>query len=367
MTKIKFYSLKKILSKNAQYNMIFGERSNGKTFACLEYAIKDYFANDNELAIVRRWREDFKGKRGQMYFNNLVENGIVAKYSKGIYDKVVYKASKWYFARFDEKLNKDILSLAPFAFAFALSETEHDKSASFPKIKTIIFDEFLTRSFYLPDEFILFMNTLSTIIRYRDDVKIFMLGNTVNKFCPYFAEMGLNHVLNMAQGTIDVYSYGDSNLKVAVEYSSSLVSKKPSDLYFAFDNPKLNMIKTGAWELAIYPHLPFKYKPADILFTYFIIFESNILQCEIIYKNDSLITYIHAKTTPIKNPDNDLIYTLEYNPRPNYAINVLKPVNDIQRKVAKLFVENKVFYQNNEIGEIVRNYLMTAQKLSIFN
>ena len=39
---IKFYDLKAILSKGAQYNMIFGERSNGKTYAVLKYALEKY-------------------------------------------------------------------------------------------------------------------------------------------------------------------------------------------------------------------------------------------------------------------------------------------------------------------------------------
>ena len=59
-------------------------------------------------------------------------------------------------------------------------------------MKTILFDEFITKGMYLTDEFMAFMNTLSTIIRQRDNVKIFMCGNTVNKFNPYFEEMGLN-------------------------------------------------------------------------------------------------------------------------------------------------------------------------------
>ena len=33
----KFYSLKSILAKNAQYNVIFGERSNGKTNGYLTF------------------------------------------------------------------------------------------------------------------------------------------------------------------------------------------------------------------------------------------------------------------------------------------------------------------------------------------
>ena len=39
----KYYSLDRILSKEACYNIIFGERSNGKTYSVLKYAIKHYF------------------------------------------------------------------------------------------------------------------------------------------------------------------------------------------------------------------------------------------------------------------------------------------------------------------------------------
>lgn len=35
-----FYSLEPILSKNATYNMIIGERSNGKTYAVLKYSLQ---------------------------------------------------------------------------------------------------------------------------------------------------------------------------------------------------------------------------------------------------------------------------------------------------------------------------------------
>ena len=96
----------------------------------------------------------------------------------------------------------------PFAFGFAITSQEHDKSTSYPNVRTILYDEFLTRNAYIPDEFVLFCNVLSTVIRQRDDVKIFMLGNTVNKYCPYFKEMGLNNITKQKQGTIDIYKYG---------------------------------------------------------------------------------------------------------------------------------------------------------------
>ena len=52
-TKTKYYKLKNILSKNAVYNIIFGERSNGKTFSVLEYGLEQYYNSGKQLAIVR--------------------------------------------------------------------------------------------------------------------------------------------------------------------------------------------------------------------------------------------------------------------------------------------------------------------------
>ena len=120
---------------------------------------------------------------------------------------------------------------------------EHDKSTSYPDITIIVYDEAISRDGYITDEFVLFCNVLSTIIRQRDDVVIYMLGNTVNKYCPYFVEMGLTDVKNMKEGDLQVYSYGDSRLKVAVQFTDSISKKgKASDVYFAFNNPKLQMI-----------------------------------------------------------------------------------------------------------------------------
>lgn len=360
---MKYYSLNRILKENALYNVIFGERSNGKTYAVLEYAIKKYFEDGSELAIIRRMQDDFKGKRGATMFNALVENGVISKYSKGKYDTIVYYAGRWYFAKYDE-FHKAEREDEPFAYAFAITAMEHDKSTAYPKVRTILFDEFLTRSYYLPNEFVLFMNVLSTIIRQRNDVKIFMLGNTVNKFCPYFEEMGLKHILQMKKGSIELYTYGSSNLTVAVEYAESQILGKKSDSYFAFDNPKLKMITGGEWEIDLYPHLPIKYKPKQILFQYFIIFNNEILHAEIIEAEHGTFTYIHRKTSPIKEDTTDLIFTTkELSYMHNVRHNISKPYDKLGQKIYSFFQREKVFYQSNEVGEIVRNYLMNCQSL----
>lgn len=351
-----FYSLKNILAKNATYNMIIGERSNGKTYSVLKYGLEKYIKSGEQLALVRRFADDFIGKRGQVMFSALVDNNEVKKLTKGKYTDIFYQASKWYLCRYED--DKRICDSVPFAYGFAITAMEHDKSTSYPKITTIVFDEFITRLGYVTDEFILFTNIISTIVRQRDDVKIFMLGNTVNKYCPYFKEMGITHITKMKQGAIDIYRYGDSRLTVAVEYTHPTARGKKSDFYFAFDNPKLQMITGGAWELEIYPHIKERVKPSDILFQFFVMFNDEILHCEVIGKDGELFINVHPKSGDIKYKETDLIYSTEYNTRANYKRKILKPTTPIEKKIAMLFLKEKVFYSDNETGEIMRNYLL---------
>lgn len=356
--KKKFYSLEPILATKCQYNIIIGERSNGKTYSTLELMIENWWNKGEEGAYIRRWKEDYRGKRGSQLFAGHSDNGRISEITNGEYDRVKYYSGKWYLAKYDPDIDKVIAQEDPFCYAFALSDMEHDKSTAYPKVTTIVFDEFLTRQYYLPDEFVTFMNVLSTIIRHRDNVKIFMLGNTVNKYCPYFKEMGLKHVADMELGKIDIYTYGDSKLRVAVERCKSPDKEgKASDHYFAFDNPSLSMITGGAWEIALYPHCPRKYTPKDIIFTFFINFDDELLQCEVIQLTDCVFLYIHRKTTPIQDEDNDIIFSELYDPRPNHFRNIRRGTTQIEKRIGEFFRKDKVFYQDNEVGEIVRNYL----------
>lgn len=359
-----YYDTKKIDAKDSTYNVIFGERSNGKTYALLLKSIKAYFTHGSQFAYVRRWKEDITGRRAQRLFSGVNENDVIAELCNGRFTGVHYYAGKFYLCTYDENGKTIYNDNDIIGFTFALSDGEHDKSTSFPNINTVIFDEFLTNRLYLVDEFVLFMNTVSTIVRRRENVKIYMLGNTVNKYCPYFQEMGLDKVPSMEQGTIDVYRYGDSDLKVAVEYCASIDNgkDKPSNKYFAFNNPKLEMITGGSWELNIYPHLPCKYKPKDILLIFFIEFSDNIYQCEIINVEDIAFIYIHNKTTAIKDAENHVIYSLEHKAEMNYNRNIFRPNSRIQEKITNFFKHDKVFYQDNNVGDAVNNFIKLCKR-----
>tara|TARA_R110002012_G_scaffold219923_3_gene391432 strand:- start:562 stop:1644 length:1083 start_codon:yes stop_codon:yes gene_type:complete len=358
----KYYRTSKIDKKKAIYNIIFGERSNGKTYALLEKALKNYFDNGKQFAYLRRWKEDLTARRASELFSGILANGVIEKLSNGEFTGIYYRNKKFYLCNYDDNKKPVFSDLDIIGYCFSISDGEHDKSTSYPNVNLIIFDEFLTAKTYLPDEFVLFMNTVSTIIRRRTDSTIYMLGNTVNKYSPYFSEMGLTKIQEQKQGEIVVYKYGNSTLSVAVEYCASNNESKAVHAYFAFDNPKLAMITGGAWELNVYPHLPVKYTPSEIRKIFFIEFNDNTYQCNIINKETDYFIYIHIKTTEIKD-NRPLVYTLEPSHKRNYNKSVFKPTDKLQSKILMLFKTDKVFYQSNDVGDAISNYLKICGKI----
>lgn len=370
MKKFEFYNIRKLLKSypDAFYYVVFGERSNGKTWSALDYGLERYRKTGEQFAYIRRWGEDIRKKNLSNLFSGHAENGRISELFGGEWNQIYYGSSKFYLEHRDENGNIT-RSEDNCGFAFDLNSMEHYKSTSFPRVTTIIFDEFMSRNGYLPNEWILFANTLSTIIRHRDNVKIIMLGNTVNRYCPYFSEMGLNHIKDQKPGTVDVYHYGDSGLTVVTEYTGTSIRHggKASDVYFSFDNPELKMITGGAWEISIYPHLETKYRPKDVVVNFFISFEEDLLHGEVISLDSGPFIFIHRKTTPIKDEDNDIVYTTQPDVRWNFRMCLTKHSDRLSLFILKCLRENKIFYSTNEVGEVFRNYVMWSDSYSIKN
>ena len=369
-SEFQFYEIQRTIKAypNAHYYVVYGERSNGKTYSALNYALERWAKNGEEFAYVRRWAEDIRPKNLSTLFSGHVENGVISRLTAGRWDGISYGSARFYLNHVDEN-GATFKSETPIGYAFDINSMEHNKSLSFPKVTTIIFDEFLSRGGYLPNEFILFTNLVSTIVRHRSNVKIIMLGNTVNKTCPYFAEMGLTHVKEQKQDTVDVYHYADSELEVVCEYTESAKKKggKASDVYFAFDNPELKMITSGSWEIAIYPHLTKGFERKDVIFNFFIEFEDELLHGEVVSNDDGQYIFIHEKTTPIQNEDSDLVYTDKPNTRWNYKMCLTHQNDKYSKFIIKMLRENKIFYSTNEIGEVMRNYVLWSDSFSIKN
>ena len=52
----------------------------------------------------------------------------------------------------------------------------------------------------------------------------------------------------------------------------------------------------------------------------------------------------------------------DFVPKLNYNRNILKPINALQERIKWFFVTDRVFYQDNSVGDAIHNYLNICKR-----
>lgn len=373
-TKIKplqqYYDRTAIDATEAPYRLIIGQRSNGKTYSVLKTIIEQYLTEGKRSAYIRRYAEEIMPKNCQLLFSQPSLIQMIIDLSGGEYNGTFYRANCFYFAFYDEDGIKQRQDQIPFCITRAINTWETTKGQDAGELHLICFDEFMTRTGYLSDEFVKFCNLLSSLIRDRKNVVIYMLANSVNKYCPYFKEMGLQDVDKMEQGEIRVYTYSSSDLTVAVEYCAQVeATKKTGSKYFAFENAQLAMITSGAWEVKLYPRCPYPLYPDDVWKVFYIKFGDQMLRGDIIRPKSKanrrdMFIFFHRQTKDIEIGDKDILYSNEFMTS-RYHVRFIKDCpTDLHKIIKDLILKNSMCFSDNEVGEICRNWLIEDNGLS---
>lgn len=165
-----YYNRSKCMSYNMYLNMIDSGRGIGKTTTFCIGALQDFANKGDEFIYLRRYEPEMKEFVEKNTLNNIVEEEIVTKGGKKGYT----------FFTGDETIGYGML----------LSTAAKLKSVQFPKVKTIIFDEYILLPggtyHYLKKEVINLLEFASTVFRTRKGGKIILLGNNLDLFNPYF-------------------------------------------------------------------------------------------------------------------------------------------------------------------------------------
>lgn len=252
-----YYRLDRILKEDADYNLIIGERSNGKTYAIQEYLISQWLDNGGQFFLLKRWQDDVK----PMIIQNALDGNLlnrINQMSNGRFDNIIFRNGRFIAVTYDDKGKPIIDDSNTVGYVWDLTESERLKSLSFPNVTNVYFEEFISlhNEGYHPDEIRLFLNIISTIVRDRTNVKIWMLGNTTNPYNPYFKHFGINGY-DLNQG--DIWTRYDSmtGCKVALEFCAQRNKGDrfgTSDKYYAFGEDGVkDMITTGKWQIPNYP------------------------------------------------------------------------------------------------------------------
>ena len=365
-----YYDIGPIDETNAVYRMIIGQRSNGKTYSVCRHIIENYFDKGERSAYIRRYDEDIQPKHLSSLF--APHYPLIEELSDGQYNSVAYRAKEFHLVYLDE--DGKVVRKDPDAFCVtaSINTAEHTKGQDRGEVKLIVFDEFMTRQGYLNNEFVQYCNLLSSLIRNRENTVIYMLANTVNRYCPYFKEMGLKDVESMPQGQIYLYHYGNADLTVAIEYCDPVkATEKVASKYFAFDNPQLEMITSGAWELMMYPRPPYRICEDDIRYRFYIEFGEQMLCGEIIHPRNKanatdLFIFIHPQTKDIEIKNRDVLYSESF----STSICHVRFLNDcptaLHKLIKDLIMKKAICFNSNETGEIFRNWLIENQGIKLY-
>lgn len=371
-----YYDIQPILKEDAVYNLIYGQRSYGKTFAMIYLALSLYWQHRQQgelyqFAYIRRYDEAIVGNVARSIGDTLTcdGNGVnrVLEITDGMFDTITYRAGEFRLSITDKETMLTKKDNNPFMFAFALNTWDKMKGGAFPHVEEIWFEEFVEVSTkpYLKNEFVIFQNVISTIARKRH-VRIWMTGNSINPHCPYWDWMGLSRIGEQKPGTIDIYKIGQTDKKIAVERTADTPeyarSKKTNAYLFAFEDPRLKMITQGDWEIGAYPLLPCDIKSTDICGRFFVEFRGKLYQGDIVANQDGHFIYFHPHNDPLYPPEDwELFYSLDYSPKINHRRRFDRWFTDAEDIIVSLMRQDKVFYDSNFTGNAIENY----QKMSI--
>lgn len=175
-----FYDYGPIDSYKRGLNIIVGERGVGKTYGAKRKVLKKYIENGEQAVWIRR--KDAEIKLTKDRFMGDIESDPIIEGHEFITDGyILYEKIK------DESghaIKKPVIFFVP------LSTYEHYKSASYHRVTTMVFDEFMTRERYLPDEVFKFFDIMETVFRHRQG-KVYMLGNSLSIINPYFEHFNI--------------------------------------------------------------------------------------------------------------------------------------------------------------------------------
>ena len=345
MKEITYYNSDKISKENADINIIFGERSNGKSYDIKHRkAIEHYLETGKRFMLVRRLREELTSSSIINYFADV----DVKKLTNNKYNCITVFRREIYFANFDNETYKTERG-EKIGYTVPLSIEQNYAGGSFLDVDTIIFEEFMSRTVYLKDEATKLMNLYCTVDRKRGTTKMWLIGNSISRVCPYIYEWNLlNIITTIKQGEIKstyIKSAENDYVKISVEYckdtgkSSHTIGKNK------------DMLNNGSWQTNPQPKLNKSKKCYDIKFRFVFEYKGFRFLSELLKdkKTSEYIWFIYPKRTEIK--EKTLVFTDRIDQSKYFQRNIyLNNLPTHIQKVLSTFRENCIFYSTDICG-----------------
>lgn len=223
-----------MLSRGADFNFVIGQRNAGKTYAAKEKALINNIQDGDEFCYVRRNEEEVAAVKNTLFDDIAHKFNVQVKVNGFRY--MIRDAPPEDIEDYD-KWSRET-PYRPFGYIIALSDQQAFKSASFPRIKTIIFDEFIIenlRKRYIPNEPDMLISLAFTIARDRK-IRVICLSNAGYLSNPYFQYYGVSakdfnnsEFVKRKNGAVLFQYYHNANIEKKLQ--EGLIGRVSNDSY----------------------------------------------------------------------------------------------------------------------------------------
>lgn len=345
MAKKQYYDIKNLLSTKAQYLMLLGQRANGKSYQVKKTVLEDAYNNNKWFVYLRRYKADIKQNSVESYFLDMP----IDKITDNEYTGVCAWNGELFFTRYDEEKQATIKGLKIGRYC-ALNEYERYKSNVFMDYNNIVYEEFITDNIYLTDEPKLLQQFVSTVARHNE-LRVFLIGNTLSRVCPYFSEWCLEGVLKQKIGTIEVYHFhvgsgeNESVINIAVEYCAN--ANYDNKMFFGQTSKQ---IISGEWDTTDVSKLPRPQEDYELVYEVEVEYQKFVFIMRLLVEpiNGGMLVFIYPKSEKSKRK---LLRRITQNFSDNpFETARLDTGRIAESYILKCFQEGKVCYSDNLTG-----------------
>lgn len=385
--KPRYFEVKPIIKKypKARYYFLLGGRGTGKTYPVVAEAITDAIQGKGKFGYIRRHKESLTTFNMKTTFG--VHHELVEKLTLGTWNRITYWQRQFWLEKWEKNDDTGLMERVaknpePIGAAYSMSTWETDKGADFGfegGIKHIILDEALSKAGqYLNDEWAIFQNVISSLVRDRwdFDTKIWLLANPISKWTnPYFRNMGITKELLNNFGITEIKypdDKGGTAMSAVFAYIGTTVGEiDPNrellyNTFFAFQNSKgkSKSITHGYWEMDDSARLPSGvYAESTKNRTVYAIFGEEKLAIDIM-KYDYQNKY-YLMIYPTKDIRAKTYYMVLGTSLDKYAIIGYDSSHPIAQLIMKLYDTGQVYYSDDATADAWHGFLLERRKYKV--
>ena len=337
------YNIDNINEEDALFNIIFGEKSNGKSYQVKhKEGIEHYLNTKQRFILSRRWKDDITPLYITKYFSDV----DILKLTDEKYNTITSYRREIFFANYKPENDKTYRG-EKIGYAIPISLEQHFSSGSFLDVDRIIYEEFFERGSYIPDEVSKFMAFYSTVDRKQARTKVYCVGNSISKINPYLREWGLDSIIRkIKQGQILTKEIDNDGFKfkIAVEYCRTSGGKSVAI------GSSSGMIDKGLWQSTPQPKLPKSYSEYKVLYRFGLCFKGFKFIAELLDNKESCIWFVYPFDNEFKNDIiviSDEIKVSNYWQRNPYNLSIK---NEKLQNLFNTFREDKIFFASDICG-----------------